>query len=92
MTTTVQVSADHLFRLAEAAGTQDGSAAELAYEILINDVSQEVRLKARFQLARLEKRQGHFQRAAELLKQVLEHRPEAVRVRSELADVLSKIE
>jgi len=89
--TTVEVSTEHLFRLAELAGCLDNSAASATYEILISNPSQEVRLKARVKLAKLETKQGHFEQAAALLQRVLEFRPEATSIRHELADVLNKV-
>ena len=89
--TTVEVSTEHLFKLAELAGFLDDSAATTTYEILINDSSQEVRLRARVRLAKLEKKRGQFEHAATLLRRVLELRPDAASVRCELADVLNKI-
>ena len=92
MTSTVHVSASQLFQLAEAASAKgDKATAERAYEALIGDPSQEVRLEARFRLAKLEIKRGNRVRAASLLRQILDHRPDAVPVRLELAGVLDQM-
>lgn len=92
MATTVEVTAAQLFRIAEAAtARQDPRIAERVYDALLEDPSQEVRLEARFRLAMLEGKRGNLARAATLLRQVLDHRPDAPRVRLELAAVLDRL-
>jgi tetratricopeptide (TPR) repeat protein len=92
MRATVQVSAAQLFQLAEAASAKgDQDTAERAYKALIGDPSQEVRLEARFRLAMLEHKRGNLARAATLLRQVVDHRPDAVPVRLELASLLDRM-
>lgn len=92
MSTTVQVSATQLFRIAEAAAAKgDRETAERAYRALIQDVSQEIRLEARFRLALLEGQRGNFSSAATLLRQIVDQRPDAARVRLELASVLDQM-
>lgn len=92
MGTTVTVSAAQLLKIAElAADRGEFATAERAYEALIQDSSQEVRLEARFRLAMLEGKQGKLARAATLLRQVIDQRPDAARVRLELAGVLGRM-
>jgi len=89
---TIQVSAAQLFQFAEAASAKgDQATAERAYEALIGDPSREVRLEARFRLALLEQKRGNLIRAATLLRQVLDHRPDAAPVRLELASLLDRM-
>lgn len=88
----VQVSAAQLFEIAGAASAKgDEATAVRAYEALINDPSQDVRLEARFRLAMLEGRRGNFTQAAMLLRRILDQRPDASRARLELAGLLSKM-
>jgi hypothetical protein len=90
--TIVRVSAAQLFVIAESAATKgDAATAVRAYEALVQDPSQEVRLEARFRLALLEGKRGNLTRAALLLRQVVDSRPDAVRVRLELAGVLDRM-
>ena len=90
--TSVQVSAAQLFDIAEAASAKgDDMMAVRAYEALIGDPSQEVRLEARFRLAMLERKRGNFAQAASLLRRILDQRPDASRVRLELAGLLSSM-
>ena len=91
-TATVQVTAAQLFRIAETAAAKgDTRTAERAYEALIQDPSQEVRLEARFRMAMLEGKRGNLTKAATLLRQVIDQRPDASRVRLELASVLDRM-
>lgn len=91
-TTTVQVSAAALFDIAEVAAKRgDEVAAIRAYEALISDVSQEVRLEARFRLALLEVKRGNLTQAAIHLRRIVDQRPDSGRARLELAGVLSKM-
>ena len=92
MRQSMQVTAAQLFKFAEAASAAgDQANAERAYRALIQDPSQEVRLEARFRLAMLERKRGNLARAATLLRQVLDHRPDAAPVRLELASVLDRL-
>src|SRR5689334_7645818 len=78
MTRSLQVSAAQLFQIAEAASAKgDQATAERAYDALIGDPSQQIRLEARFRLAKLEMKRGNTTRAATLLRQILDHRPDA---------------
>lgn len=93
MPTSLQVSAAQLFQIAEAASARgDQVTAERAYDALIGDPSQEVRLQARFRLALLERKRGNLTKAATLLRQVLDHRPDAAPVRLELAGLLDRMD
>ena len=92
MTRSLQVSAAQLFQIAEAASAKgDQATAERAYDALIGDPSQEIRLEARFRLAKLEMKRGNSVRAATLLRQILDHRPGALPVRLELASLLDRM-
>jgi hypothetical protein len=92
MPVTVQVTAAQLFRIAEAASAKgDQATAERAYDALIGDPSQNVRLEARFRLAMLERKRGNVTKAASMLREILDHRPDAVPVRLELASLLDKM-
>lgn len=88
----MRVTAAQLFGIAEdAAARNDAVTAKQAYEALIRDPSQEIRLEARFRLAMLEGKRGNLARSATLLRQVLDHRPDATRARLELAGVLDRL-
>lgn len=92
MRPTVRVTANQLFLIAQdAADRGDPATAERAYDALIADPSQEVRLEARFRLALLEGKRGNLTRSAMLLRQVIDHRPDASRARLELAGVLDRL-
>ena len=89
---TVQVTAAQLFRIAEAASAKgDQATAERAYVALIGDPSQNVRLEARFRLAMMERKRGNVTKAASMLREIIDHRPDAVPVRLELASLLDKM-
>jgi len=89
---TVQVTAAQLFRIAEAASAKgDQATAERAYDALIGDPSQNVRLEARFRLAMMERKRGNVTKAASMLREIIDHRPDAVPVRLELASLLDKM-
>lgn len=86
------LSAAQLLRLADAATAKgDLAMAERAYRALIGDPSQEIRLEARYRLAILERKRGRLTDAASLLRQILDHRPDALPVRLELAGILDKL-
>jgi outer membrane protein TolC len=86
MASTIQVSAGQLFEIADAAAAKgDQATAERAYEALIGDPSQEIRLEARFRLAMLEGKRGNLPKATRLLQVILDHRPDSARARVELA-------
>jgi hypothetical protein len=92
MSVTRHVSATQLLQIADAAAARgDQATAERAYEALIGDPSQEIRMEARFRLAMLEGKRGRLTQAATLLRQILDHRPDASRVRLELAALLDRM-
>src|SRR4051794_29896940 len=81
-----------MFALADAArarGNIDTAAA--AYRAMFSDASPDVRLEARFRLAKLESARGNLTTAAVLLREIIDLRPQAMPVRLELAQVLDKI-
>ncbi len=89
---TVQVNAGQLFELAQVAAQKgDETTALGAYEALISDASQEVRLEARFHLALFEARRGKLIQAAIHLRRIIDQRPDAGRARRELAGILLKM-
>jgi outer membrane protein len=85
-----QLTAVQLFELAEAA-TAEGRAAdaEAMYAALIQDADGEVRAEARFRLALLQADQRRYAQAAVTLRALLDEKPDATRVRLELARVLA---
>ena len=92
MGATITVTAAQLFEVARVAADKgEAATAQRAYEALIQDPSQEVRLEARFRLAMLEGKRGNLTRSATLLRQVIDQRPDAARVRLELASVLDRM-
>ena len=87
--TTVQLSASDLFRVAaEAESRKDFATAEAAYRALSGDPDIEMRSEARFRLAlMLADELKRYADAAVLLRQILDEQPEVGRVRLELARV-----
>ncbi|MXI40479.1 tetratricopeptide repeat protein, partial [Escherichia coli] len=73
----------------EAAGQQ--AEAETAYRALATNPDIELRTEARFRLATLLARQGRKRDAALLLRQILDEKPDAQRVRLELASLLAEL-
>lgn len=84
------LSAPDVFTLADQARTAErfDDAATL-YEALLNDADADVRAEARFRLAMMRADQGRYADAAIGLRRLLDDRPDAVRVRLELARVLA---
>jgi len=81
-----------MFALAEQASQSgDAAMAETIYRTMFVDRSPDVRLEARFRLAMLESKRGHLSRAALLLREVIDARPDAGRARLELAGLLDKM-
>ena len=74
---------------AEARG--DRPTAILVYQAMQQDDDQDVRSEARFRLARLLTVGGHLNAAAVVLRQVLDDKPDAARVRLALAELLVKL-
>ena len=92
MRSTLQVTASQLFQIADTSLAKgDQATAERAYDALLADPSQEIRLEARFRLAKLEMKRGNTTKAATLLRQILDHRPDATPVRLELAGLLDRM-
>lgn len=86
------VPATDLFAMAEearASGRQDE--AETIYRALTGDPDIELRTEARFRLGLLLTEQGRKRDAAMLFRQILDEKPEASRVRVELARILADL-
>ena len=85
----VQVRTEQVFALAlEAQERGDLPIAEAAYEALARDPDRNVRSEALFRHARLLGKEGRLERAATLLRKLLDQRPDALTVRLELARTL----
>lgn len=82
-----RVSAEQLFAIADRARlARDFAAAETAYRALSGDPDIELRTEARFRLAMmLADELGKHREAAVLLREILDEKPSAARVRIELA-------
>src|SRR5436305_11868766 len=81
---TVQVSAPQMFALADQARLRgDAAMAATIYRAMFADASPDIRLEARFRLARLESKRGNLAQAAVLLRQIGDARPNAVPARLE---------
>mgnify|MGYP004500475201 CR=1 FL=1 len=89
---TQSVTAVELFGLADAA-MRDGRVdeAETIYRALIGDPEIELRTEARFRLAQLLRSQGEKRAAAVLFREILDEKPDAPRVRIELAGILAEL-
>lgn len=83
----VKVSAEQLFAIADQArAARDFATAETAYRALSADPVAELRIEARFRLAMmLADDLGKYREAAVLLREILDEKPDAARVRIELA-------
>jgi len=89
---TLNLTAPQLFALADkAAAAGEDRVARAAYEALTADPSADTRNEARFRLAMLEGKRGNLTRAAVLLRQVVDERPDAARARLELAGLLDRM-
>ena len=73
----------------EAAGNL--SEARIFYQALLEDPTNDVRVEARFRLAMIDRAQGQRAEAAAALEMLLAERPEAQRVRLELAALLIEL-
>lgn len=88
----VELTAEQMFALAEEAGRRgDLAAAEAVYRALAEDPSIDLRSEARFRLAMMAVSRGRFADAAILLRRILDERPDAHRVRLELARILERM-
>src|SRR5438128_6500 len=86
---TQTVSAAEMFALADRARDRGNAAmAETIYRTMFLDPSVDIRLEARFRLAKLESRRGNLGKAAVLLRRIIDERPGAGPVRLELAQLL----
>jgi len=88
--TTVPVRPDHLLKLAHSATASGDPSVPDAYEILLNNSSRNIRMRARRGLARWELVNGNLDRAVALLKCVLEYHPDDEGVQREMTDALAK--
>ncbi|NJC04373.1 hypothetical protein GGQ97_000166 [Sphingomonas kaistensis] len=91
-TQAVELTPVQLFDVAarmEAAGQQ--AEAETAYRALATNPDIELRTEARFRLASLLAKQGRKRDAALLLRQILDEKPDAQRVRLELTSLLAEL-
>jgi hypothetical protein len=89
---TLQVTAGQMFRIADVAMRNgDEPTARRALRALMEDVSSDIRLEARFRLAKLESQRGNLRQAAVLLRQIVDERPAAGPARLELAGLLDKM-
>jgi len=85
-----QLSPVQLFELAEVAKAAGRAAdAETMYRALSQDADGEVRAEARFRLALLQADQRRYADSAVTLRALLDEKPDATRVRLELARVLA---
>lgn len=86
----VQLSAAQLFALAADMQTDGRTAdAEAILEALAKDPDLEIRTEARFRLAQLLEGDGRLREAAVVLRTLLAEKPDAARVRIEMARVLA---
>ncbi|WP_010544305.1 surface lipoprotein assembly modifier [Sphingomonas elodea] len=87
-----QVSAVELFTLAaRAEGVGRPADAETMYRALAKDPDAEVRAEARFRLGQLLERLGRKREAATTYRALLDEKPDAARVRLELARLLTQL-
>jgi outer membrane protein len=86
------LSAIQMFDLAEKAKSADDlAAAETIYEALAKDPDIEIRTEARFRLGQMLIAQDRFSEAAILYRAILDEKPDAQRVRLELASLLARL-
>ena len=89
---TVRAAAGDLFRMAdEFARRGQHRRAESIYKALAADPRPDVRIEARFRHSRLLQARGQYARAALLLRQILDDKPDATTVRLELAQLLDRM-
>src|SRR5437868_3201283 len=89
---TQTLSAAEMFSLADQARDRGNTAmAEKIYRAMFLDPSADIRLEARFRLAKLESKRGNLQKAAVLLRKIVDERPGAAPVRLELAQLLDRM-
>lgn len=90
---TVTMSAPQLFAFADRArDAGDYKTAETAYRALTANPDVELRTEARFRLAlMLADKEGKYREAAVLLREILDEKPDAARVRLELARMQARM-
>ena len=89
---TRSLNSAQMFALAERARSNGNAAmAEAIYRAMFADASADVRLEARFRLAKLEGARGNITKAALLLRQIIDQRPGAAPARLELAGLLDRM-
>ena len=89
---TQELNAGQMFALADQAQLHgDQKLAASIYRAMLVDASMDVRLEAKFRLARIETGRANFRSAAVLLRQILDEKPSAGRVRLELASLLERM-
>lgn len=88
----VGISAVQMFEIAEKA-KQEGNfaAAETVYAALVKDPDIEIRTEARFRLGQMLTNQNRFSDAAIIYRAILDEKPDAQRVRLELASLLARL-
>lgn len=86
------ISAVQMFEIAEKA-KQEGNfaAAETVYAALVKDPDIEIRTEARFRLGQMLTNQNRFSDAAVIYRAILDEKPDAQRVRLELASLLARL-
>jgi tetratricopeptide (TPR) repeat protein len=91
--TTVTLTPFELFDMADAASKRgDYRTAESAWRALMLNIDAELRIEARFRLAMMLANQQHkLREAAVLLRQILDEKPRAARVRIELARIQAQL-
>lgn len=89
---TVQMTPAQLFAFADNARDRgDYATAETAYRALTRHPDIELRTEARFRLALMLDGQGQQREAAVLLRRILDEKPDAARVRVELARIQARL-
>jgi hypothetical protein len=87
---TIQLGAAAMFRLAAAALAKgQPKTAEAIYSVMEQDPNADVRAEARYRRAQLYLGGGRKRDAAVLLRRILDDKPDAVRVRLDLAKILA---
>jgi hypothetical protein len=83
------LSATQMFALADRARLGgDAAMAAMIYRAMFADASADIRLEARFRLAKVESKRGNLTEAAVLLRQIIDERPAAGPARLQLAQLL----
>ncbi len=86
------ISAVQMFEIAEKAKQEGNFAtAETVYAALVKDPDIEIRTEARFRLGQMLTNQNRFSDAAIIYRAILDEKPDAQRVRLELASLLARL-